>query len=191
MSAGRVGELRALHYDPLHLTLHSERVALFPDVIVLPKVVSAFHLQASIHLSMFFPHPQSPEDRQLHTLDVRHAFLFYLNRMANSRKDSNVFVSYVGPCLGHAVFSQRLLKCIVESIELCCLLAKKPLPGLVQAHSTRAMAGSAVSLRGRLLHGVCNMATWSSLHIFMRHYALNIQLQSRALLGKNVLQSVF
>lgn len=57
MSARRVGELQVWHHDPLHLMFHPEGVMLFPDVTFLPKVVSAFHHHASIHLLTFFPNP--------------------------------------------------------------------------------------------------------------------------------------
>lgn len=93
-SATRVRELRALRHNPPNLIFHVESATLFLNITFLPKVVSVFHLHASVHLPTFFPNPASLEDR--------HACPQSLSVLPGSnggggRKDPNLFVSSAEP----------------------------------------------------------------------------------------------
>lgn len=91
--------------------------------------------------------------------------LFFLQRTQSYRKDPNLFVSYVTHRKGYKISSQRLSKWIAETIKMCYLLAKHPLPGPVHAHSTRALATSAAFLKVTLLQ-MGKAATWATPHTF-------------------------
>lgn len=188
-SARRVGELRALRVDPPYLTFHEEGATLFPDFSFLPKVPSSFHSSAKLHLPTFYPSPSSDEERRLHCLDVKRVLLFYLDRTKDFRKSQYLFLVHAGPRRGHTVSSQRLAKWIVETIRLAYLLAKRPLPGPVKAHSTRAMAASTAFMKWASLTEVCQAATWSSPHTFVRHYAVDIRARQRLRVGRCVLEA--
>lgn len=61
------------HYDitPPYLTIHAKGVSLFLDISYLPKVLSVFYVQATIHLPAFSPTPTNEEEQRLHTLDIK------------------------------------------------------------------------------------------------------------------------
>ncbi|XP_060109251.1 immunoglobulin gamma-1 heavy chain-like [Heteronotia binoei] len=141
--------------DYPYLAFTESGVSLAPDINFLPKVPSQFHLNLEVCLPTFFPNPSSDEERRLHSLDVRRALLFYLKRSKAFRRDQQLFVSYTSPRLGSRISSQRFSKWLTETIKTCYLLAKRPLPGPVRGHSTRAMATSVAFLKGVSLADVC------------------------------------
>ncbi|XP_060103255.1 uncharacterized protein LOC132577484, partial [Heteronotia binoei] len=134
--------------DYPYLAFIESGVSLAPDINFLPKVPSQFHLNLEVCLPTFFPNPSSDKERRLHSLDVRRALLFYLKRSKAFRRDQQLFVSYTSPRLGSRISSQRFSKWLTETIKTCYLLAKRPLPGPVRGHSTRAMATSVAFLKG-------------------------------------------
>ncbi|XP_074840674.1 uncharacterized protein LOC142007924 [Carettochelys insculpta] len=86
-SARRVSELRALTVDPLYTVFHKDKVKLRPHLAFLPKVVSPFHVNQDITLLVFYPKPYaSPGEQSLHTLDIRRALAFYMDRTTPFRK---------------------------------------------------------------------------------------------------------
>lgn len=93
-------ELVALCSAPPYLVFLPHAVRLRPDIRFLPKVVSDFHMSSDILLPDFYPHPSSPEERILHTLDVKRALLFYLHRTRSPGRVPNLFVSYAAHHLG-------------------------------------------------------------------------------------------
>lgn len=59
------------------------------------------------------------------------------------------------------------------------------------AHSTRAQAISITFLSDVSMLDICRAATWSSVCIFARQYAVTMASRSDAKFGKIVLQSLF
>lgn len=171
------------------MTFHEEGATLFPDFSFLPKVASSFHSSAKLHLSTFYPNPSSDEERRLYCLDVKRALLFYLDRTKDFRQSPYLFLVHAGPRRGQTVSLQRLAKWIVETIRLAYLLAKRPLLGPVRAYSTRAMAASTAFMRGASLTDVCQAATWSSPHMFVCHYAMDVWARQRLRVGRCVLEA--
>lgn len=108
-------------------------------------------------------------------------------RMMALQKEPKLFIAFARPTVGKAISSQRFYQCMVEIIKICSLLAKRPLPRLIKAHSTRTMATSAAFLWVTPLHDVHCAATWASLLIFMKHYTLDKQLHARSRLGRDIL----
>lgn len=69
-SVRKVSDLAALSCKEPYLILHHDKVVLRPVPSFLPKAVSEFHLNQDIVLPSFFSQPGSPEEKQLHLLDM-------------------------------------------------------------------------------------------------------------------------
>lgn len=159
-SAHRVSELATLSADP-PCTLFSEQgVLLRVHPTFLPKVNSPFHINEPISLPTFYPKPRSsPEDSHLHTLNVRRALAFYLERTRAFRKSRRLFIAKDECSKGQQHSAQYISNLITSCITRCYALRHKPLPGRLHAHSTRGMAASIAYLRGVPLQDICRAAT--------------------------------
>ncbi|XP_042315264.1 uncharacterized protein LOC121926389 [Sceloporus undulatus] len=188
-SARRAGELCALRADQPYIRFHRDKVVLRADITFLPKVVSAFHLNQDIILPILAPNPSTDEERRMHSLDVRRALAFYLDRTLGSRLSNRLFVCYSEAKKGLPVSSQRFSKWVSNTIYLCYELAGVPAPVRVRAHATRAEAASSAFLMGIPLEDVCRAATWSQPLTFIRHYRLDSRDRQRAAFGRAVLLS--
>ncbi|KAG6926198.1 hypothetical protein G0U57_012695, partial [Chelydra serpentina] len=99
-SVRHVSALRALTSEPPYT------VQLRPHPAFLPKVVSAFHINQDIFLLVFYPKPHaSPRERELHSLDVRRALAFYIERTKPFRKTTQLFVAVADRMKGLPVSS--------------------------------------------------------------------------------------
>ncbi|KAG6937283.1 hypothetical protein G0U57_010273 [Chelydra serpentina] len=190
-SARRVSELKALLCDPPYTIFHKDKVQLRPHPSFLPKVVSPFHMSQDIFLPVFFPKPHAnSKEQRLHSLDVRRALAFYIERTRPFRKTSQLFVAIAERSKGAPVSSQRISSWITACIRACYDLARAPMPA-VTAHSTRAQASSAAFLANVPLQEICRAATWASVHTFTTHYAINRHSRNDAAFGRAILQAVF
>lgn len=80
-SARQVSEFRALSSNPTYTVFHKDKVQLRLHPAFLLKVISHFHLLQEVFLPVFCPKPHSSNrQRVLHTLDVRRALAFYIDR---------------------------------------------------------------------------------------------------------------
>lgn len=188
-SARRVSELVALCRIAPYLIFQPHSVRLRPDATFLPKVVSQFHLSADIILPDFFPTPSSDRERLLHTLDVKRALLFYLDRTKATATSHRLFLTYAPHHVGMPVSSQRFSKWISATIALCYELERVPVPGKLLAHSTRKMASSHAFFDNVSLEDICAAATWASPSTFIRHYAIDVRAQRTAPVARSVLQA--
>lgn len=189
-SGRRVSELAALDCrPPPFIVFLPHSVRLSPNLEFLPKVVSEFHLNATIMLPDFFPNPVTPEEKLYHTLDVTRALKFYLHRTSFPNRHNSLFVSYLEGSRGRAVSSQRLSKWIVQTITLCYSLSKTPLPACLTAHSTRSMAASTAFLHGVPLEEICRAATWRTPNTFIKHYAMEPRTVLSGHMGRTILQT--
>lgn len=189
-SPRRASELAALRVDPPYLQFHPNKVALSPDISFLPKVVTDFHLKQPIVLPTFFLSPSSPLEKTLHSLDVRRALAYYVDRTKSFRTSQRLFVATHGPSRGQAVSSQTISKWLVRVIHLAYELSHTPLPDLVRAHSTRVVATSTAFLRGSSLPDICRAATWSTPSTFAKHYRLDVHARAETSFGRAVLTSI-
>ncbi|KAJ1096084.1 hypothetical protein NDU88_001230 [Pleurodeles waltl] len=72
-SARRVSEIQALSSKEPYTVFHDNRVVLRTHPSFLPKVVSEFHINQTISLPTFFPNPETPAEKALHSLDLKSA----------------------------------------------------------------------------------------------------------------------
>lgn len=93
------------------------------------KVVMDFHLSAEVVLPDFFPEPHTKHERLLHTLDVKCALLFYLDRPRASASTHHLFLTHASHIPGQSVSSQHFSHWITAMIALCYDLEKVLLPG--------------------------------------------------------------
>lgn len=79
-STRQVSELAIMMADPAYSVFHKDKISLCLRPKFLPKVVLEFHLNQSIHLSIFHPKPHAiPPDRTLRSMVIYHALMFYLD----------------------------------------------------------------------------------------------------------------
>lgn len=157
----------------------------------IPKVPSDFHLNEPVILRSFFPNPQTPAERSLHSLDLMRCIKFYIQRTASFRKSDQLFVAYGPMRKGHPVTKQTIARWISAAIAFCHQKAGKPLPAPVRAHSTRAVSSSTALFAGVPLHQICRAATWTSRHTFTQHYCLQTVDSADAAVGQAVLRNLF
>lgn len=93
-------KLVALSCREPFLVLHHEKGVLHSHPSLLPKVVCSFHLNMNIVMLSFYPRPQSPVNKALHTLAVVQAVKLYLNMPAAVRKSDPLFILPKGPRKG-------------------------------------------------------------------------------------------
>lgn len=136
ISARRVSELVALRCTTLYLVFLPHSVWLQPNIRFLPKIVSELHITSDIILLDFYPSPTSEEGHLLHTLDVKRALLFYIDRTKFPNRAQNLLVSYSGWHRGQPISSQRLSRWLTATIELAYSLEQLPNPQCLMAHST-------------------------------------------------------
>ncbi|KAG6936020.1 hypothetical protein G0U57_013534, partial [Chelydra serpentina] len=188
-SARRVSELRALTSEPPYTVFHKDKVQLRPHPAFLSKVVSAFHINQDIFLPVFYPKPHaSRKEQQLHSLDVRRALAFYIERTKPFRKSTQLFIAVADRMKGLPVSSQRISSWITSCIRTCYDLAGVPTMHTT-AHSTRAQASSSAFLAHIPIQDICRAATWSSVHTFASHYAIVQHSRDDAAFGSAVLNS--
>lgn len=95
-SARRVSELGALSTHPRLCVFHRDKVVLLPDPSFLPKVNTIFHRVQELVLLSFCPKPTHPREKLCHSLDVRRAFWFYLERSKEFQKSEALFINFGG-----------------------------------------------------------------------------------------------
>ncbi|XP_038268433.1 uncharacterized protein LOC119859812 [Dermochelys coriacea] len=96
-SARRVGEIAALMAPPPFTVLFPDKVMLRPHPKFTSKMSSAFHINQLIWLPAFYPKPhQDNREAILHTLDMRRALAFCLDRIRIFKKFPRRFHSIAG-----------------------------------------------------------------------------------------------
>nr|XP_014431927.1 uncharacterized protein LOC106732414 [Pelodiscus sinensis]XP_025043439.1 uncharacterized protein LOC106732414 [Pelodiscus sinensis]XP_025043440.1 uncharacterized protein LOC106732414 [Pelodiscus sinensis] len=172
-SSRRVSELVALSASFPYTVFTPQGVILCPQLRFLPKVNSQFHINKPIVLPVFHPKPHcSAEQARLHTLDVRHALAFYIQRTKPLRRSRTLLVSMAEHSKACLLSAQCISSIIVECVRKCYIFQSKPFPTTTRAHSTRAVTASTAFLKGVSLKDVCRTATWSSDFTFAKYYAM-------------------
>ena len=97
---------------------------------------------------LFYPSPQNDLEWSLHSLDVKGALAFYLNKTKDFRQTAKLLFSYQGLRKEHLVSSQWYSKYITQAIALTYELANKPLPRSFHSHSTSAICSSMGFIQG-------------------------------------------
>ena len=86
-------ELTALPCNLPYVIFSQDKVALNTDITFLPKMASHFHMSQPI-FPTFYPSPQNDLESSLHSLDIRRALAFYLDRTKDFRHTNRLFVCY-------------------------------------------------------------------------------------------------
>ncbi len=94
----------------------------------------------------------------------------YVDRSSQWRKSLQLLVCFGAGLIGLAA-SKHWVR---DVILLACEVHSLPLPLDVRAHSTRGVASSQALFRGVPLEDICMAAGWSSPHIFVRLYNLDV-----------------
>lgn len=184
-SARRVSELTL---EPPYTVFFRDKVQQCPHPDFLPKV-SQFHVNQDIFLPVFFPKlPKTEEERRLHSLDVRRALAFYIDRTSPFHKSTQFFVAITDKIKGLLESSQRISSWITTCIQAFYEQAKVLPPAIVKAHSMRAQGSSGAFVAHILIQDSCRAVTWSSVHMFASHYAITQQVRDYTNFGRAVLQ---
>lgn len=147
ISTRRVDEVGALVAHPLYTIFFKDKVTLRSHPKFIPKVSSSFHINQPIHLPAFFSkHHLCAEDSIVHTLDIRYALAFYINRTKLFRKSPRLFVSIMEHSKGSTISTQRLSKWISGCIHSWCQQKYLQPPSGIRIHSTRSIATSVAFL---------------------------------------------
>ena len=118
----------------------------------------------------FYPNLSLEEEKRLHTLYVRRAFLVYLSRIASFRK-SEAFVVHFGPGKRGEKPSTASLSHSIRTLIALAYGAVGQIPlKEVQGRSTPNMSASVAELQGASIVEICRAATWVSASTFINHY---------------------
>ncbi len=174
-SLKRIGDVQALSLAPSCLEFGPGMVKAFlhPRPGYVPKVPT--NVARSIMLQAFCPLPYYNADQKRHNLlCLVRALDAYVHRAALWCKNEQLFICLGPPNKGSPASKQRMSKWVVEAISLANESAGQPSPMAVRSHSTRSMTASKALISGVALQGVCDAASWSSLHTFIRFYYLDL-----------------
>lgn len=120
-SARQVSELCSLSTNPNLCLFQEDRVILQLDPSFMPKVNSVFHQPQEVVLPTLCLNPLSSKERVWHSLDVKRALSFYLDRMKEFRKSDAIFILFEGPSRGKKAskgsLSQWLRASILEAYK--------------------------------------------------------------------------
>ena len=184
-SARRASEVHALREDTMQIGRTA--VTVFPDDTFLPKVNTSWHRNQPIELPVL----QQDADRSLRRLCVGASLAEYQKRTRVSRAGTGatqLFLCYGKQWSGRPVSKQRISNWLKLVIEDCYKHMNQPLPGRVKGHQVRKQSTSWADMAGVDPQKICDAAIWQSGSMFARHYKLDLHHQSRAELGRRVLQ---
>lgn len=173
-SLRRVGELQVLTIEESFFQVHQNKVVLLTNPKFLPKVISAFHINQSVELPVFFPQPDSVAERALHTLDVTRALLYSTERTKSFCKTKQLFVAFAPPHKGNPISKSGIARWIVKCIQTCYLKAKRTLTVPPRAYSTRKLGASMPVLENIPIADICKAATWSTPHTLTKRYCVDV-----------------
>lgn len=188
-SSRQMEELGMLMVDPLNTTFYKGKAIWCPYPHFVPKVSLEHNINHEIHLSVFYPKPQaSRKESSLHSLDVKRALVFYLDRTKPFHAFTRLFAPIAYRMKGQLISTQWLSQVAFGCIKTCFENAEiHPLQG-VTAPSTTAEFTSTALLKNVPIAEIS--ATWSSAHTFAKHYAILPASKDYATFGDAVLRTV-
>ena len=177
-SAARVSELQALDIRPELTKVRDNSAILRLNPAFMCKVPSEANLNREIVLQAFYPDFDTESEDQVfcNSLCPVRALRIYLEKTSRLRlKDHfQLLVQFSQRFLGQPATLQHISKWVVEVINMAYAHYGKDPPDHVTAHSTRAIATSMATLGGASIQDICKAATWSSSHVFVKHYKLDV-----------------
>ncbi|XP_066441090.1 uncharacterized protein [Eleutherodactylus coqui] len=95
-----------------------------------------------------------------------------------------------GQAKGKAASKDAIARWLRRAIQEAYKAKGIPPPEGLKAHSTRAVASSWAERAHASIEQICNAATWTSGHTFIKHYRLDFKHSQDASFGRKVLQAV-
>lgn len=148
--ARRVGELCALMSGPSYMILFKDKFiqGLSQSAVVFPC--------QPLYLPAFCPKPHaSREEDHFHTLDVRRALAFYLDRTRHFCRSSQLFIAVADRIKGESLSTQIISSWIVSCIYVCYDLANIIPPSRVTTHLTRLQLSLVAFLAHAPIPDIC------------------------------------
>ncbi len=176
-SLKKVGDLQAFSVSETCMDFAPGlvKVTLRPRPGYIPKVLSTSFRSQVVTLHSFHPPPfASSEDERLHMLCPVRALKLYVDRSKVWRKSPQLLICFGAGRRGLATSKQRISHWVRDAISLAYEARELPSPLSLRAHSTRGVASSQALFRGVPLEDICVAAGWSSPHIFVRFYNLDV-----------------
>ncbi|XP_073426169.1 uncharacterized protein [Dendrobates tinctorius] len=189
-TAKRIGEIQALSTKEPYLQIREDSIILRLDPAFTPKVASTRNLNQEVVLPSFCDNPRNEKERRLHSLDVRHAVIEYLEATNSWRIDPNLFVLFGGRNKGKKASKASIARWITSVISDAYQAEGASPPDSLKAHSTRAVSASWAERAGASVDQICRVATWASLNTFCKHYKLDVLAGQQTAFGRKVLQAV-
>jgi hypothetical protein len=172
-SAGRTGELKAFDRRPLYCTISARGVVLRVPQAFRPKVVRP----ENIARTMEFAPIQSEEgelDERSKNVCVCRVVAEYIRRTnpVLHENTTQLFVTFQkgrqGRPASKITIASWIKGCVIEAYK------EKENQPHVKAHSTRKQSTTWAALKRISLKDICQMATWMSPNVFIKHYKLKI-----------------
>lgn len=192
-SARQVSELAVLSMARELCHIHHDRIVIHTriDLAFMPKVNSLFHRSQEVILPSFCPNLTHPKEREWHMLDVRNAISFYLDRTFPFQRTEVLFMSYMSHARGLKVSPSTISQWVREAIATAYhTRGATPPPEDIVIHHLCSAATSVAFKSFRSLKDVCRAATWSSPHMFIKHYKVDTFTSKNPAFGRCIQHSV-
>jgi integrase len=172
-SASRTCELKAFDRRPLYCTISARGVVLRVPQAFRPKVVKPANMARTMDFAPIQSDDGQLDDRSRKVCVCR-AVQEYIRRTDPilNGNCTQLFVTFQKGRQGRPAAKQT----IASWIKACVHEAYKLLPEdpHVEAHSTRKQSTTWAELKNISIRDICQMATWSSPNVFIKHYKLRV-----------------
>lgn len=156
-------------------------------IVLLPKMISHYHLSQPIILPTFVQNSSSSLERKLHILDVQRALGFYISRTSSFCSFPKMFVCYSSPAKRSSVSTHHFSCWVVLTVELSYQLAK------CRCHNQLMLILRELSWLlqpfSKPLPEVCRSATWSQPSTFVHNYRTEIHDKTSTAFGRAVIST--
>ena len=172
-SARRMRELHALDCRPPYCSIGLGGVVLKTNSSFRPKVPTIANIEKSIE---FAPYGVGEDGSDLpeRNLCVCRALQSYLDRTRDIRRTNQLFVTFKAGDQGRAAAKITMAGWLKNTIQTAYEIKELPIPQGVKAHSARHMSTSWADLKAISVLDICQQASWSTPHTFMKHYKLDL-----------------
>jgi hypothetical protein len=172
-SAGRTSELKAFDRRPLFCTISARGVVLRVPQTFRPKVVRPENIARTMEFAPIQAEDGELDDRSKKVCVCR-AVAEYIRRTnpVLYGNTTQLFVTFQkgreGRPASKVTIASWIKGCVIEAYK------EKEKQPHVKAHSTRKQSTTWAELKKISLKDICQMATWISPNVFIKHYKLKI-----------------
>jgi hypothetical protein len=173
-SAGRTAELKAFDRRPLYCTRSDRGVVLRVPQTFRPKVLRVSNIGRTMEFTPLISH-EHPPNPEVEAVCVCRAINAYIQATDPLLQDncSQLFVTFQKGKQGKAASKITIAAWLKQCIMVALGISNEPREK-VKAHSTRKQSASWAALKNISIKDICQQATWSTPHVFMKHYKLDI-----------------